>query len=463
MTPAPSPDGRRILRVALIVGLLVRMVILSQTSTLTTRIVDEQHYAQLAASILRGDGFAWDRDHPTSVRPPLYPAFVAGIWSLAGAGNLQAARWVQMALALWTTLLVYQLGKRAFEPVAARYAAAIFWLYPSLIFFNFTLLTETLFTFLLVGFLLFSVRLVQTGRSSDAAVCGVVLGLAALTRSVLWPLPLILCPLLAVLVDGPLRKRILLPTVLAVAYLAVITPWAVRNTRLQGVVTIVDTMSGLNLRMGNYEHTPDDRMWAAVDLEGRKNWSYALTQDHPGEALTEGQKDKWAQRKALAYMRANPGTTLRRFLIKFADFWGLEREFAAGDLQGLYVPPRWFALLASAIIVIAYVLVVTLGGVGMWFAAPGFRVHVLLLLPVFLIAAAHTIVFGHSRYHVPLVPIFAVYAGALLASRGGVAWNQRRAATLGAACLIAVLMIIWVRQLVVVDATLVRSFLSLER
>ena len=28
--------------------------------------------------------------------------------------------------------------------------------------------------------------------------------------------------------------------------------------------------------MGNYEHTPDDRMWDAVALTGEKNWSYAL-------------------------------------------------------------------------------------------------------------------------------------------------------------------------------------------
>ena len=46
-----------------------------------------------------------------------------------------------------------------------RIAAAVFWLYPSLIFFNFTILTETLFTFLLVAFVCLAVQLVEAPRA----------------------------------------------------------------------------------------------------------------------------------------------------------------------------------------------------------------------------------------------------------------------------------------------------------
>ena len=42
-------------------------------------------------------------------------------------------------------------------------------------------------------------------------------------------------------------------------------------------VTIVDTMGGMNLRMGNYEYTPDDRMWDAVSLQGEKSWVHGLS------------------------------------------------------------------------------------------------------------------------------------------------------------------------------------------
>src|SRR5258708_29659999 len=98
-------------------------------------------------------------------------------------------------------------------------------------------------------------------------------------------------------------------------------------------------MGGINLRMGNYEYTPDDRMWDAVALTGEKSWVHGLSIDPPGQPVTEGMKEKWAERKAIEYMRAHPGVTARRALIKFADFWGLEREFMAGGLKGLHAAP----------------------------------------------------------------------------------------------------------------------------
>jgi len=261
--------------------------------------------------------------------------------------------------------------RRRGMPALARYAAAVCWLYPSFIFFNFLILTETLFTFLLVAFVLLVVLLVQTPRPAFAIACGIALGLGALTRSILWPLPLILCPLLAVLIRAPLGRRVALPLLVLAGYAAVVAPWAVRNTRLQGVVTIVDTMGGMNLRMGNYEYTPDDRMWDAVALNGEKSWVHGLSRDFAGQTVTEGQKEKWAQRKALEYMRANPGITLRRALIKFADFWGLEREFAAGVQNGFYAPPAWLQVFGSVAIVLAYVIVIAAGAAGIWLAAPG--------------------------------------------------------------------------------------------
>jgi 4-amino-4-deoxy-L-arabinose transferase-like glycosyltransferase len=360
-------------------------------------------------------------------------------------------------MALATTGLVYQLGARTYDQPTGRYAAAIFWLYPSLLFFNFLVLTETLFTLLLVAFVLTSVMIVQRPRVLTAAVCGASLALAALTRSVLWPVPIVLCPLFVWLARAPLRQRVTAALVVFVTFVTLIAPWAVRNTRLQEVPTIVDTMGGINLRMGNYEYTPDDRMWDAVSLTGDKSWVNGFT-TAPGQAPTEGRKDKWAQRKAIEYMVANPAVTFRRSLIKFSDFWGLEREFIAGVQTGLYTPPKWFELVASVLILGAYVAVVVLGVVGMWIAPPpDWRSQVLLLFPVVLFVAAHSIIFGHSRYHLPLVPILGIYAGQLTL-RASTVRMARRPMLIGATATVAVLATIWVRQIVLVDLSRIRAF-----
>ena len=463
-----AADGRWVLAIALAIGLIVRVAIFWQTPTLGTQIVDERHYATLASNVLAGNGIAWGPGQPTSIRPPLYPAFLAGIWGLVGI-DLQAVRLVQFVLALLTTALVYQIGRRMFSPAVGRYAAAVTWLYPSLVFFNFTILTETLYVFLLTGFLLLAVMLVTEPRAATALGCGLALGLACLTRSALWPLPLVLCPLLVALLRGPLKVRLALAAAVFVGYGLAVGPWAVRNTRLQGVVTIVDTMGGLNLHMGNYQHTPDDRLWDAVALTGDKHWAYPLRTHHP-PPQTEGQKDKWAQRQALSFIAANPLVSLRRAAIKFADFWGLERELAAGFSQGFYAAPKWFALLAPVTVAAAFVVVALAGTTGFWLArANDWRAEVLLLLPVVGITAVHTIVFGHSRYHIPLVPILALYGAALLhhlapRAAGLIAHASptrlRRLRVAGAAASVAILLVIWSRQLFLVDADRIRTFLA---
>ncbi|MBS1817561.1 MAG: glycosyltransferase family 39 protein [Acidobacteria bacterium] len=454
-------DRRMLLRIGLVVGLLLRIIILSQTSALGTNIVDEQHYARLGANILAGNGYAMDVGQPTSIRPPLYPALLAATWFFTGSGNLQAVRVVQIGLSLLTTWVVFLIGRRVHSEAAGRMAALICWLYPSLIFSDYLILTETLFTLLLLAFVLLAIMLVQEPRARTAVTCGAVLALAALSRSVLWPAPLILCPLLLVLLREPLRRRVAFAALVFVAFAVVLAPWSIRNTRLQGVFTTVDTMGGINLRMGNYEHTPEDRMWDAVSVKGEQNWVYDLRYEHIDGPVTEGVKDKWAQRKAIQYMVANPGTTVRRSLIKFADFWGLEREFMAGVRDGFFNPPTWFAALASVAIVVAYALLALGGAAGSWLAAPrDWRVHMLLLFPVVLITGAHTIVFGHSRYHLPLMPILGVYAAMLVVAMPVRVRTAPRVLLAGASACVLLLAAIWVRQVVFVDAGRITTLLK---
>jgi 4-amino-4-deoxy-L-arabinose transferase-like glycosyltransferase len=450
--PVPERAGhltaaQTVLAVAFLAGLVIRLLILNTTSTLQPEIVDEQHYTLLAENLSAGNGFAWSAGDPTSMRPPAYPAFVAAIWSFTGVGNYQAVRVVQLVLALLASWLVYLIGVRTFDKTVGAYAAAALWLYPTLIFFNFTLLTETLFTLLLIAFVLSTIVVVEKPTVWAGVWCGLVLGLAALTRSVLWPVPAVLCPLLAVMLRREPRVRVLVPIAVLVGYAVTVGPWAVRNTRLQHTFTAVDVIGGYNLRMGNYQYTPDDRMWDAVALTGEKNWSYELSVERPGQTFTDGEKTQWAQRKAFEYMLAHPLETARRDLIKFADFWGLEREFIAGVQRHMYAPPKWMAVIGGVAIAVSYVALIVTAAAGVWLAAPRARTHILLLLPIVLITAAHTVTFGHSRYHLPLVPILALY-GASFFSRGrDMHQPHYLLKALGAAATIAIFVIVWLRQL----------------
>jgi 4-amino-4-deoxy-L-arabinose transferase-like glycosyltransferase len=427
--------------------------------------VDEQQYVQIATNMIEGRGFSNAASnapvHRTSARPPLYAGLVAAIFEVAGKDNLQAVRFVQILLSLATTGLVFLLGRRAFNPAVGRYAAGLVWMYPTLIFFNFTILTETLFTLLLVLFVLLLVKLVEEPTTGLAAAVGLALGFAALARSVMWPLPFALCPLLLFLLKGPVRTRVALSALVLAGYCVPVVPWAVRNTRVQGTITIIDSMDFQHLRFGNQENTPDERMWAGAHTTGGADDLPPKVTLAPGQRLSDGLKDHQALRDAVGFVTAHPWTTIRRSLIKFSDLWGLEREFVGGIEWGIYDLPSWFALVASVLIGGAYAVAALMGAAGIWLAAPERRVQIAMLLPVLSITAAHTLAFGHSRYHIPLMPLFILYGTALASMAGRVSWRQYRPALIaGATIAVVVLLSIWIRQIALVDTSRLRTFFT---
>ncbi len=449
-SPGPTPAVG--LAWVLVGGLAIRLLLLVGTVAMGPRIADERDYVELATSLVQGRGFAF-KSGPTSLRPPLYPAFIASLWVATGTYSLQLVRAAQAVLALVTAWLVYKLACDLYDARTALVAAAVTAFYPALIFDNMMALSESLFTILVVAALLALVRLVRAPDLARSTGAGILLGLAALTRSVLWPFPLVLAPLVALWTPGPVRYRLLIATSLLGGALLTIGPWAIRNSRLQGVPVIVDTMGGLNLRMGNYEYTPHARIWDAISMEGKKSWIVGIPPAPPdGGPWTEGKKERWARSEAVRFMLANPGLTLWRSCIKFADFWGLDRDFIAGVERGMFHPPTWFTIIAGLAMLVAYPAVVAYAVAGIWLAPPADRrAHVLLLLAVAFVCALHTIVFGHPRYRLPLMPLLAIYAGAASARLDRTALFNLRRAWPVLACLAAAAGI-WTVQFFVRDA-----------
>jgi 4-amino-4-deoxy-L-arabinose transferase-like glycosyltransferase len=81
---------------------------------------------------------------PTDTRLPGYPAFLAGIFWLVGAGNFKAVLLAQVLLDLATCLIVADLARRAVSERAARIAFVLAALCPFLANYAAAALTETL-------------------------------------------------------------------------------------------------------------------------------------------------------------------------------------------------------------------------------------------------------------------------------------------------------------------------------
>jgi 4-amino-4-deoxy-L-arabinose transferase-like glycosyltransferase len=399
--------------VILLVGAAMRVALWFWFRNEPIHIWDELQYDRLATNlVLRGE-FAVVPGIPTSERPPLYPALVAAVYWVAGVGHFQAVRLLQAALSLVTALCLYRLGALLYGRRVALGAVGAYVLYPSLLGFNNLLLTEVLFACLLCAACLVSIRALRAGSVPGVAVAGSLFGLAALTRSAIWPFAVAASLGLLGWWPGSPRRRVVAATVLATAFALTIAPWVIRNTAVQRVFVLIDSVSGRNLMQGNYRFTPLERPWDAVSLPEEQSWHRELRAVSPIPAgSTEGQIDRLALRAGLRFIREHPWLTLGRDIVKLVRFWGLERELVAGAARGYFGPlPAAAIVLLALLIVGGYVVAMVTGVFGLVMAPPADRrAHWLLLLAIGAICLVHTVTFGHSRYHLPLMPLVLLYS-----------------------------------------------------
>jgi len=306
------------------------------------------------------------------------------------------------------------------------------------------------------------VILLEKEKTSIAIGTGLVLGLAALTRGILWPLPILLCPLTFLVLKGNRGARLKLVGCLLLGYLIVMIPWAIRNTELQGVLTVVNTQGGITLLMGNYEHTKINRAWDPIALKGKKSIFVKLYEEHPeASTWTLGQREKWAQKTAVNYMLDHPWLTVKRSIIKFSQFWGLERSIVGGFRAGYYHPTKWFVGAVTFVIPLVYCLVMGLACFGLFGAPPtDWRVQGLFLLIILFISGLHAIVFGHSRYHLPLMPLIILYAAAALMNSSSISVRQGVLKVVGPMTVFSGLLLAWGRELLVVEADRIKFFMT---
>src|SRR3990172_2177154 len=214
---------------------------------------DEVDYDRLAHSLIDGRGCVTPRGDPTSLRPPLYPAFVAAGYALTG-GSVQTVRFLQATLDLGTVALTYLIGRWLFGRGPGLLAALLISVNLGTVAATGRLLSETLFTFLLMATVAVTARWLWAMREGhvQAVVAlgigtGVLLGVATLTRGIflLYTVPLIVVAAWTRLVHEPASDRV--PSapalrkatrgailVVPLTFALVLTPWTVRNYRVHG-------------------------------------------------------------------------------------------------------------------------------------------------------------------------------------------------------------------------------------
>jgi Dolichyl-phosphate-mannose-protein mannosyltransferase len=196
---------------------------------------DRLYFHDTANNIAAGRGFIepylYDflgRTVPSAGHPPLWPTVLA-VPSFFGLDSWTAHQFVTVCVGSAAVVAIGVLGNRVGGPRVGLIAAALAAVSPLLIARDGSLLSESLYGLLVVCALLAAYRVVDRPVPRSAALLGVLIGLAALTRGE----GLLFVPLLAIPVcirarpRGTSRKR--LAAVAIVATVVTIVPWTVRN------------------------------------------------------------------------------------------------------------------------------------------------------------------------------------------------------------------------------------------
>jgi hypothetical protein len=459
-------SGLRRIRVSFPLGvfcaaLLFRLVPVLLARNLGIGLDDMFQYDMLARSLADGNGFRWYasadlemlkpfvdfdlssvdydpiRGVETSFRAPIYPAFLSLIYFLVGSGanRFFAARLAQSLLGAALAPLTYLVALRFFEPrrmedrqeestsrsfekpsrlrgedFPARLAAWTVAAYPILLAYPLGLGTENPFFLLLLASFFFLLRSIERPTAFRILLSGFLLGLTALTRSIILPFAgLAFCFLFYFY-----RRRALLAVL---AFLVVVSPWIARNSLLHHKLTGIETSMGYNLYLGYHPQGDGSFVFGpSLDLLS---------------ILDDAERDRVGTEKAIEFIRAQPGRFVPLAANRLGFFFGLEKRvlmyFYGNNIVG-FIP---FPLLLTLFLVMLLPFVIVslsaaLGASLLRWNPP----TILLALLFFAYILPHVFILSEDRFHLALVPFFAILASLFwtggwesLAAR----WNESRA------------------------------------
>ncbi len=350
---------------------------------------------------------------PTAYYPIGYSAALGAVFALVThtpiPDNLELTTgFFQLFLGVATVAMVYELGRRLFNPAVGLLAGLWLALFPNLIFPTAAFHTETLFMFMLMAALL--VLLSGDWRQkrpslSRLALFGLLLGASALVR----PISLLFLALVPVvwLVGRFGWRRALLDTgVVAILAAAVIVPWSIRNFVQMDAPVIISTNLGDNLCMGHYDGAPGHfalpaTCFAADDYVGLDRQEFEVRRNNDNI------------RKAIEYAIDHPVVELKLLSRKAYHLWehdhdGLRAVESYGD--DLFINSTLRTVLARVADIFFFVTI-SIGGLGLiGLVRPLDPRRLYLLLALLALAGIPLVFFGDARFHVPVMPLLVVPA-----------------------------------------------------
>lgn len=374
------------------VALLIRLVAV-ETLPHGPLQADALGYDTIAWNLVEGRGFSNASGEPTAFRSYTYPLFLAAVYRFAGHDPMWARR-VQALLGAGICWLVCLIADRLFDPRAAKWAGWLSALYLPLILSTADILSEVLFTFLLLAAML---GLISKRETRWRLVCGLTLGLALMAR----PILALFFPGLLIWLIAVHGRRFLKPAAAALAGVVLaVAPWVARNHVQFGALIPLTTHGGVSL-YNSYVLPPRGFGFIGAELA---DGSY-------GRLSGEVSRDRYLAARAFEFIAGHPLEVARLTVIKglylLYPFDGRWHALSFGSKYNIF----WGMLLSYSVL-----------GVALCRRNPGPEIKLIGWLGLSLVLAM-LVVQAIPRYRLPMEPFLICFAA--MGIREG--WKRRKA------------------------------------
>ena len=297
----------------------------------------------------------------------------------------------------------------------SRLAAWAVAIYPMLVIFPLALATENLFFLLVLASVAALLRLARVSNNPTprllvvySLVSGFLLGLAALTCSVI--LPVVGLSILWIWFVLKRRREAILA---ALALTITIAPWTIRNSLLSHKLTGIESSMGYNLYVGYYPgSTGTFTFGPSLDL-------LSILDDQARDAI--------GTQKAIEFIRQDPARFPYLAVRRLDYFFNLEFRaftyFYVNNYLGFIPAP--IMVLVLLLLSVPFVVLSLSAAFGAVLLVNRPQVTLLVLLFVGYLLP-HVFILSEERFHLTLIPVFAICAanlwvhgfGALKITRG---------------------------------------------
>ena len=309
-----------------VVAITVRLVYFSQiisTPLMHGMAADSGKYEQIALQMLQGVF----TNNDFLFLNPLYPSFLAAIYSVVGHHN-EAVIFIQALLDAISSIFVYYCTLIFFNRQAALTASAGYAFYGLAVFYTGLLLAPTLIIFSLLSST--ALLLYATYHRLKLAVffSGILLGLAAACApTIIITLPGILVWIIFFSERSRTSSALRAAFLFAAGIACVLLLFTIRNSFFEKSFTPFSALGGINFYVGNNPEATGFFMVPPgvknMPADGIKS-SVVVAAEQTGRTLTAAEASTYWLHKGLHFLKDNPVQAFRLYCRKAFIFWRAE-------------------------------------------------------------------------------------------------------------------------------------------